>query len=352
MFSVIFGRHLAYRKLLFCSSRIKYDCKKFSNDASVKKFRLVKRLASTLLFGGTFLIVVWAKRRKQSTFFNDAKFVNNAFYNDNFKLYEYKAFVLPSFVMKNLSDIQNFSCRENDIFVVSFPKTGTTWLQEIIYCTIYGIDNSLTKSIEDRFPYLEFVYPGLSSIEKITDQRLIKTHLPLSLLPKDVQLKKPKIFYITRNPKDVIVSYYHFVRMMTISNYSVPYGPIWRHYKEVWEIKNESNICILSYEDLHWDINGSIKKIANYLGKDLTDSEVDAIANHCSFQNMSQNPNVNYQHWDDLGIRNKNEAKFMRKGEIGDWKNYFTSEMNQAMSSWIDENMKNIHIFYDDSLKS
>lgn len=29
---------------------------------------------------------------------------------------------------------------------------------------------------------------------------------------------------------------------------------------------------------------------------------------------MSIDPSVNYQHWDDLGIRNKNEAKFMRKG--------------------------------------
>lgn len=63
------------------------------------------------------------------------------------------------------------------------------------------------------------------------------------------------------------------------------------------------------------DIHGNIRKIAEFLEKELTNEEIDAIADHCSFKNMANNPCVNYQHWDDLGIRNKNEAKFMRKGK-------------------------------------
>lgn len=62
------------------------------------------------------------------------------------------------------------------------------------------------------------------------------------------------------------------------------------------------------------DIRGNIRKICTFLEKDLSDEEVDDIAEHCSFRNMSSNPSVNYQHWDDLGIRNKNEARFFRKG--------------------------------------
>lgn len=55
-----------------------------------------------------------------------------------------------------------------------------------------GIDKS-SRTIEDRFPYLEFLYPGLSSIENMTGQRFIKTHLPYSLLPEDILEKKPKV---------------------------------------------------------------------------------------------------------------------------------------------------------------
>lgn len=326
----------------------------FSEHQNLKKFKLIKRLASTLLFGGTFLVILYARKHKRSKSFEEAKLVPlNPNYHKNFKLYEYKGYVLPSFVMKSMDNIQKFICRESDIYVASFPKTGTTWLQEIIYCIMNGIDKS-SKSIEDRFPYLEFLYPGLSSIENQVDQRFIKTHLPYSLLPQDILEKKPKIFCIMRNPKDVLVSYYHFVRMTTMSDYkgsfesffndflsdSVPYGPIWKHYNEMWLHRNDPNILILSYEDFHKDIQGNIRKIAQFLEKDLTNEEIADIADHCSFKNMSKNPSVNYQHWDDLGIRNKNEAKFMRKGEIGDWKNYLSSERIHIMDTWITEKFK------------
>ncbi|KAG8181897.1 hypothetical protein JTE90_026056 [Oedothorax gibbosus] len=263
--------------------------------------------------------------------------------------------------MNNLSKIQNFICKEDDVIVVSFPKAGTTWLQEIIYCVLNGIDASQHQSLEDRFPYLEFIYPGLASIEKMEGQRLIKTHLPLSILPEDIHKKKPKIFYIMRNPKDVAVSYYHFVRMMTITDYTasfdnffedfisdkVAYGPFWKHYTEVWPHRNDPNVLLLYYEDLHKDIHGSIKRIADFLNKDLSEEEINQIADHCSFHNMSKNPNVNYQHWDDLGIRKTNESRFMRKGQIGDWKNYFSEEKNTLMDSWIDEKFMNINFTYD-----
>ncbi|GFX40249.1 sulfotransferase 1E1 [Trichonephila clavipes] len=308
--------------------------------------------------------------------------------------------------------VKNFTFKDEDILVVSFPKTGTTWLQEIIYSILNGVDETSSQSLEDRFPYLEFIYPGLKSIQKMEGQRLIKTHLPYSLLPEDIHKKNVKfqlsdleckisfekrltttgmaavsaevlpfggkfflnpifacylIFYIMRNPKDVVVSYYHFVRMMTVSDYSgnfenffqeflsdkVPYGPIWKHYQEMWDHLNEANIFILFYEDLHKDIQGTIKKIATFLDRDVSDEEINDIVDHCSFHNMAQNPNVNYQHWDDLGIRKIHEAKFMRKGEIGDWKNYFTSEMCQSMDLWIEDNLKEISPFFNyDNFKS
>ncbi|GFY73932.1 sulfotransferase 1E1 [Trichonephila inaurata madagascariensis] len=370
MYSVFF-RNLRFRNIApiylkrISSGRFIYESA--SNEHNVKKFKRIKRLASTLLFGGTFLIVVWARNRKCVNVFDDAKLVSNSNYQKNFKLYEYKEFMLPSFVMKNLDHVKNFTFNDGDILVVSFPKTGTTWLQEIIYSILNGVDETLSQSLEDRFPYLEFMYPGLKSIQKMEGQRLIKTHLPYSLLPEDIHKKNVKILYIMRNPKDVVVSYYHFVRMMTVSDYSgnfenffqeflsdkVPYGPLWKHYQEMWDHLNEANILILFYEDLHKDIQGAIKKIATFLDRDVSDEEINNIVEHCSFHNMAQNPNVNYQHWDDLGIRKIHEAKFMRKGEIGDWKNYFTSEMCQSMDLWIEDNLKEISPFFNyDKFKS
>ena len=121
--------------------------------------------------------------------------------------------------------------------------------------------------MEVRVPYLENgYYPGLKDISKRKGCRLIKTHLPQNLLPESVKQNKSKIIYIYRNPKDVIVSYYYFVRMMKYSNYkgtldkfarsfmsdAVPYSPYFQHITGYHKLKEQTpeNILIVAYEDL------------------------------------------------------------------------------------------------------
>lgn len=85
----------------------------------------MKRFASTVLFGSTFLIILYARKHNRSKSIQEAKLVPvNPNYQKNFKLYEYKGYILPSFVMKNMDKLKKFICKENDVFVVSFPKTG------------------------------------------------------------------------------------------------------------------------------------------------------------------------------------------------------------------------------------
>ena len=43
-----------------------------------------------------------------------------------------------------------------------------------------------------------------------TSKRFIKTHLPMKLMPKNIKEVGAKVVYVARNPKDVVVSYYHF----------------------------------------------------------------------------------------------------------------------------------------------
>ena len=84
----------------------------------------------------------------------------------------------------------------------------------------------------------------------------------------------------------------------------------------------------------------SVQKIAEFLDTPLTAEEIDLLVMHTSFKSMEENPAVNYSHWDDLGIRRKQEASFMRKGKVGDWKNYFSDELNQDFDAWIKANNK------------
>ena len=141
-----------------------------------------------------------------------------------------------------LEKVSQMQVQTQDIFVASFPKSGTTWLQQVVYLLYNPESNEESQIMEWKFPYLEHVYPGLKEIEnRLGDRRFIKTHLPVELLPSEIT--KAKVLFIHRNPKDVVVSYYYFARMLSYVHYvgslvdfawllmhnKLPYTPFFSH---------------------------------------------------------------------------------------------------------------------------
>jgi len=155
----------------------------------------------------------------------------------------------------------------------------------------------------------------------------------------------------------VAVSYYYFLRMASFVSYrgtfekfvkkfiqgEVPYGPYFKHTLDYWNFFKENpngNLLLLTYEDLHKDPVSSIKLIAKFLDCPLTDDQVDLIVEHTHFDRMAKNPSVNYSHWDDLGLRNKNESPFMRQGQVGDWTRHFNIDTNASFDDFILRNLR------------
>lgn len=116
--------------------------------------------------------------------------------------------------------ILDFEVRPDDVWVISYPKAGTTWAQEMIWMLCNDLDySSATRNITDRFYFFEqetmYALRSEKAIESITkvhqapSPRFIKSHLPIHLLPRQLWSIKPKIVYVARNPKDVAISYFH-----------------------------------------------------------------------------------------------------------------------------------------------
>lgn len=238
-----------------------------------------------------------------------------------------------------------FPFQDTDIVIVSYPKSGTTWMQELVTLISNRGNPHLSQTVPNwsRAPWLEqYYFASVLEASTITP-RVITTHLSQCLLSSALQGSKAKVIYVSRNPKDVAVSFYHFHKIANFlpDSGSFPeflnkflesklcYG-CWFDHVKGWTSQKTSmdNLLHITYEEMSLDLHGAIEKVSSFLQCPLVDNEVNNCVEHCSFSNMKDNKMVNYTLVAEE-IMDHKKGSFMRKGKIGDWKNMFTEEQNQ-----------------------
>ncbi|NXT29838.1 ST1D1 Sulfotransferase, partial [Syrrhaptes paradoxus] len=229
--------------------------------------------------------------------------------------------------------VEAFQARPDDLLIATYPKSGTTWLSEILDLIYHDgdVEKCRRDAIYNRVPFLEFKSPGIPSgvelLEKTPSPRLVKTHLPVHLLPASFQEKDCKIIYMARNAKDVVVSYYYFYQMAkihpdpgTLSEFletfmsgKVAYGSWYDHVRGWWEKRQEKRLLYLFYEDMKKNPRQEVQKILRFLGKEVAEETVAKILYHTSFQQMKKNPAANYETMP-ATLMDHSLSPFMRKG--------------------------------------
>ncbi|NWZ41585.1 ST1D1 Sulfotransferase, partial [Brachypodius atriceps] len=256
--------------------------------------------------------------------------------------------------------VKTFQARPDDLLISTYPKSGTTWLSEIMDMIYHNgnVEKCRRDAIYNRVPFLEMKVSevpcatGVEQLESTPSPRLVKTHLPVQLLPTSFWEKDCKIIYMARNSKDVAISYYYFHHMARIhpnpgtqaeflENFmagKVPYGSWYDHVRGWWEKKQEKKILYLFYEDMKKDPRREVQKILHFLGKELAEGTVKRILHHTSFQEMKKNPAANYETMVHT-FMDHSVSPFLRKGISGDWKNHFTVAQNERFDQHYQEHM-------------
>ncbi|XP_069803468.1 sulfotransferase 2B1-like [Dendropsophus ebraccatus] len=258
---------------------------------------------------------------------------------------------------------KEFETRDDDVFNVTYPKSGTTWLQEILSLIYSNGDPTPVKATYswDRVPWIE-QHSGRQHLENKPSPRLITTHLPFHLFPQSFSKTKAKVIYTIRNPKDVCVSLYYFSKIAQFMEYrddfqdfvslflskDIIFGRWFEHVKGWLTLKDSPNLLILSYEDMIKDLKSNVTKICKFLGKELDDAAINSVVEHSSFQAMKSNPMSNYSAVPNE-IFNKDHGNFYRKGIAGDHKNHFTPAQEEEFERIYKECMKDINLSFTEN---
>lgn len=215
--------------------------------------------------------------------------------------------------------------RPDDVFIVSYPKSGNTW-QRFLVANLVCPGGDVTylninRIVADIYQVPEEELAGLPS------PRMFKSHEAFT--PRFL-----KVVYVTRDPRSVAVSMYHFLiaTKKLEANHSIDgflegflRGEYYRNFKS-WGAnvtswlserdRGNENILVVRYEDLKANTTSELRRVADFLGLNATDATIQAAVENSSFQKMQ-----NLEH-----ERFKETRQYVRKGKVDEWKETFSAE--------------------------
>ncbi|MBW1756136.1 MAG: sulfotransferase domain-containing protein [Deltaproteobacteria bacterium] len=220
-----------------------------------------------------------------------------------------------------------FEVRPTDVFISSYPRSGTTLTQWILYLLTHEEQPDpahLTKVSPWFERSLAIGEVTASELERFPSPRVFKSHLPRQWLPDGA-----RYIYVERDGLDVLVSYFHFYRAYlgfegTLDDFyarfmdgRIQYGSWFEHVAGWRERACDPDVLIVRYEDLLSDRKASIERIIEFLGWARDERWVDRAVIESSFDAMKRRESVFDHATAVLLERGVSPESFLRAGQSG-----------------------------------
>ena len=229
----------------------------------------------------------------------------------------------------------------DDIFLVSFPKSGSTW-------TRFLVGNLIFPDTPVNFANIPMLVPALLStprkdIDRVPRPRIIKSHECFDPL-------YPRTIYIVRDPRDVVLSLYHYHRKVRkiaddlpietfvkrfLAGETVPHGS-WGQNVMTWLTTREGDprFLMLRYEDLLADTERELRKIIRFLALDTTGAQITQAVERSSAARMRELEKAQGKDLDRMvRTESRKDLMFVRTATSGGWRKGLPTPMVEKIET-------------------
>lgn len=248
----------------------------------------------------------------------------------------------------------DYTPTEHDVFVNTFSKSGTNWTLQMAH-QISFLGKGEFANIHDVVPWPDFhvQMKGRFTIP-LSDEsvaqaspshlRVIKTHLAAQHIPYN---DKARYICVIRDPKDVLVSSYHFqagivgklmpgaddwLESFLGDHFPMGFGASWAESAaSYWAWKDKPNVLILSFKEMKKELPGTVKRVAEFMNVELTETQLEKVIMKSSFDYMK---NVDDKFFPvERNALPWMQAEMMRSGKEGNSKEMISLEQQRRIDA-------------------
>lgn len=214
--------------------------------------------------------------------------------------------------------------REDDVFLVSYPRSGNTWLRFLLGTLLY--DGKVTwLNMENYIP--DIYRCSDKHLLSVPSPRIIKSH-------HSYDKRYNKVIYLVRDVRDVLISYYNFYLkfhkdeidfdwfLKKIIKGDLDDFGTYKDNVESWlsnQDKIKNGLLLIRFTDLKTNTVNVVKQILDFLNISKSEQEILDAINWSSFENMKKLEQKQHTQSDLFKETNK-KIPFVRKGKVGQWK--------------------------------
>lgn len=191
---------------------------------------------------------------------------------------------------------RNYCASPSDVFIATYPKCGTTLMQQIVHGLRSSGDMNF-REISEVVPWLE---AALNLQQDPADPQphkphAFKTHFTYADVPLGGQY-----IHVTRDPRDMVVSFYNFLSGWMFEPDSIDMdtfvlefivggsdsGRYWDHVVSWWPKLGQADTLMFTFEGIIADLRGTVRKVADFLDLDVADGVIDIATHQSSMEFM------------------------------------------------------------------